>query len=251
MATTGVQSWGETIGRRAVDARAHSASVLAPGRRRRSDASMPVPQIAPPGHLDQHGLLVAVTPMLLCLVTALAVWLIGERASARRFTAVRLLAGVNLLGALCLQGLFLLPWGAAAAYTTALGGGFIRVGWLVTGTAFVLGLWSWWYWSPLRTGRGSASRWCLRVALALALPVLALPALVIAVLADDPRAPGRWCYVVAALAVLMTALAIVPGIPPSDRWHLSAYALLFAGGTVVGPWRWPVVAALAAGILSW
>ncbi len=251
MATTGVQSWGETIGRRAVGARVRAASVLAPSAGRQSDALMPVLQVAPPGHLDQHGLLVALTPVLLCLVTALAMWLIGERAPARRFSAARCLAAANLLGALVLQGLFLLPWGVAAAYGDALAGGFIRVGWLVTGTAMVLGLWSLWFWSPLRTGSGSAATWCLRVALALALPVLAVPALVIAVLADDPRASGRRCFVVAAFAVLTTALSLMPGIPPTDRWHIVAWAVLAACTTVVGPWRWPLVATGLAGMLSW
>ena len=216
---------------------------------------MPVPQVVPPGHLDQHGLLVALTPVLLCLVTALAMWLIGERAPAGRFAAAhsapRYLAAANLLGALVLQGLFLLPWGVAAAYSDALAGGFIRVGWLVTGTAMGLGLWSLWFWSPLRTGCGSSVGWCLRVALALALPVLAVPALVIAVLADDSRASGRRCFLVAAFAVLTTALSLWPGISPSDRWHISAYVVVAACATVVGPWRWPLVATLLAGVLSW
>lgn len=212
---------------------------------------MPVPQVAPPGHLDQHGLLVALTPVLLCLMTALAVWVIGERASARRFTPVRVLAAINLLGALVVQGLFLLPWGAAAAYHEALGGGLIRVGWLVTGTAFALGLWSLWLWSPLRTGSGSAARWCCRVALALALPVVALPALVIALLADDPRAPGGRCFPLAAAAVLATAVLLVPGMASDHGGLIMALVLLATAGTVVGRWQWPLAAALMAGMLSW
>ncbi len=212
---------------------------------------MPVPQVTPPGHLDQHGLLVALTPILLCLVTALAVWVLGERRSPRQRTTVGVLAGLNLLGALLLQGLFLLPWGAAAAYHDALGGGAIRVGWLVTGTAFLLGGWSLWFWSPLRTGSGSAARWCLRVALALSLPVLAVPALGIAVLADDARAAGRRCFPVAALAVVASALVLLPSMTPEHRWLLTAVTLMATYAAVVGPWRLPVAAALLAGVLSW
>ncbi len=212
---------------------------------------MPVPQISPPGFLDQHGVVVALTPVLLCLVTAAAVWFIGERASTRRLTAVRMLAAVSLLGALVLQGLFLLPWGAAAAYSEALGGGWIRVGWLVTGTAFVLGCWSLWFWSPLRRGvDGSAAVWCLRVALALALPVWSLPVLVIAVLADDRRASGERCFLVAALAVFITAV-LMPGMTPEHRWWSTAMVMFVAYWVVVGPWRLPLAAAMVAGVLSW
>lgn len=212
---------------------------------------MPVPQISPPGFLDQHGVLVALTPVLLCLVTALAGWIIGERAGSRRLTAVRFLAATSLFGALVLQGLFLLPWGAVAAYNEPLGGGLIRVGWLVTGTAFVLGWWSWWFWSPLRRGvDGSTAVWSLRVALALALPVVSLPVLVIAVLADDRRAPGERCFLVAALAVFITAV-LMPGMTPEHRWWSTAMVMFVAYWVVVGPWRLPLAAALVAGVLSW
>ena len=193
----------------------------------------------------------AMTPVLLCLMTALAVWIIGERAGTRRLTAVRLVASVSLLGALILQGLFLLPWGAAAAYTEALGGGFIRVGWLVTGTACILGWWSLWFWSPVRRGvESSAAAWCLRVALALALPVLSLPVLVIAVMADDRRASGERCFLVAALAVFITAV-LMPGMTPEHRWWSTAMVMFVAYWVVVGPWRLPLAAAMVAGVLSW
>ncbi|HEX3133038.1 MAG TPA: hypothetical protein VHX44_05575, partial [Planctomycetota bacterium] len=83
---------------------------------------MPVPRLTPPGHLDQHSLLVALTPVLLCLVMAGAARLIGERREPGGSRAVRVLAALNVVGALVLQALFLLPWGAAAAYTEPLAG---------------------------------------------------------------------------------------------------------------------------------
>ncbi|HEX3132458.1 MAG TPA: hypothetical protein VHX44_02615 [Planctomycetota bacterium] len=69
---------------------------------------MPVPQLTPPGHLDQHSLLIALTPVLLCLVIAGAARLIGNRKKPGSH-AVQMLAALNVVGALVLQALFLLP----------------------------------------------------------------------------------------------------------------------------------------------
>jgi len=214
-------------------------------------APMPVPQLTPPGYLDQHSLLVALTPVLLCLMTALALRVIGTRAGSGE-RAARILAAVNLLAALALQALFLLPWGPAAAYTEALAGGLVRVGWLETGSAFALGCWAAWYWRPWRTG-STAVRWCLRVALALALPVVALPALAIAAFADVRAAEGRRCWLASALAVMVSAVILaVPGLPPDARWWLHAAMLvgcvLLAGR---GPWGIPLALAALAALRFW
>lgn len=207
---------------------------------------MPVPQLPPPGHLDQHGLLVALTPVVLCLVAAVAVRLLGGRQAEARGT--RTLAGLNLAGALLLQALFLLPWGPAAAYTEPLAGGLVRVGWLETGSAFVLGCWAVWRWRPWHAGSSSA-RWCLRVALALALPVVALPLLVIPLAADVCAVPGRRCWLAGAFALLVTGvIAAVPGLPAACAWALHGAAMT-AGVVLVGrgPWALPLaIATLAA-----
>lgn len=210
---------------------------------------MPVPQLTPPGHLDQHSLLVALTPVLLCLVTALVVRMTGARPRGR---AVVALAAMNLTATLALQALFLLPWGPAAAYTEPLAGGLVRVGWIETGSAFALGCWAAWYWGPWRDG-SSATRWCLRVALGLALPVVALPAVAIAAFADVHAAEGRRCWLASVLAVLVTAVLLaVPDLPMSCRWWLHGVTLagcvLLAGR---GPWAIPLVIAAVAALRFW
>jgi hypothetical protein len=215
---------------------------------------MPVPQLTPPGHLDQHSLLVALTPVLLCLVTALVVRMIGARPGGR---AVVVLAALNLAAALALQALFLLPWGPAAAYTEPLAGGLVRVGWLETGSALALGGWAAWYWRPWRD-RSSASRWSLRVALGLALPVVALPVLAIAAFADVRAADvhaagGRRSWLASVLAVIVTGVLLtVPDLPSSCRWWLHGVTL--AGCVVLagrGPWAIPLAIAAVAGLRFW
>jgi hypothetical protein len=212
---------------------------------------MPVPQLTPPGHLDQHSLLVALTPILLCLVAALALRVIGSRPGSGD-RAVRILAAMNLVGALILQGLFLLPWGPAAAYTEPLAGGLVRVGWIETGSAFVLGSWAAWYWRPW-CDQSTAARWCLRVALALALPVVALPALAIAAFADVKAIDGRRSWLASVLAVLVTAVILaVPDLSSTCRWWLHGVTL--AGCVVLagrGPWGIPLAIAAIAGLSLW
>lgn len=210
---------------------------------------MLVPQLTPPGHLDQHSLLVALTPVLLCLVTALVVRMIGARPGGR---AVVVLAAMNLAAALVLQALFLLPWGPAAAYTEPLAGGLVRVGWVETGSAFALGCWAAWYWRPWRD-QSTASRWSLRVALALALPVVGLPVLAIAAFADVRAAEGRRYWLASVLAVIVTGVLLtVPELPSSCRWWLHGVTL--AGCVVLagrGPWTVPLVIAAVAGLRFW
>jgi hypothetical protein len=210
---------------------------------------MPVPQLTPPGHLDQHSLLVALTPVLLCLFTALALRLIAARPGGR---AALILALMNVGAALTVQALFLLPWGPAAAYTEPLAGGLVRVGWVDSGSALVLGCWAAWYWRPWQSG-STATRWSLRVALGLSLPVVALPVLAIAALADVPAASGRRCWLASVLAVIVTAVVLlVPELPASCRWWLHGVTL--AGCVVLagrGPWAIPLVIAAIAGMRFW
>jgi hypothetical protein len=213
---------------------------------------MPVPQLTPPGHLDQHSLLVALTPVLLCVVAAFALWLIGGRAGTVRRPLV-VLATLNVLGALGMQGLFLLPWGPAAAYTEPLAGGLVRVGWWATGTAFALGCWATWYWRPWKAGSpGHPAQWCLRVALALAVPVVAVPGLLIAALLDANSASGRRCWF--AGVIVLTASGVILGLPllaPECRWWLHALAL--TSGTLLaarGPWAVPMGLACVAAVAS-
>jgi hypothetical protein len=216
---------------------------------------MPVPQMTPPGALDQHGLLVALTPVLLCAVAALAAAVIGER-PGRSAYALRLLIALNLVGALLIQGLFLLPWGPAAAYTEPLAGGLVRVGWLPTTTAFALGLWSAWRWRPWGSGPGVGSLgWSLRTALGLSLPVVALPALAIAALADVREADARHHdggrrWLAAGLAIVASAVIVCPlGMPHQVRWLIASATLLVMARAASTAWRMPLLFAAAA--MAW
>lgn len=224
---------------------------------------MPVPQLTPPGHLDQHSLLVALTPVLLCLVMAGAARLIGERTGleSRGSRTVRVLAALNVAGALMLQALFLLPWGPAAAYTEPLAGGLVRVGWFETGAAFIMGCWATWYWRPWKPGVvGGSARWCLRIALALALPVVALPILVIPALADVRVAEtqaerGRLCWIAAVIAVIATAVILTwPGLPPDRIWSIHGGVFLVSVCVLLyGPWPWriPFIVAFIGTMRAW
>jgi hypothetical protein len=200
---------------------------------------MPV-QLVPPGQLDQHSLLVALTPMALCLASAWSAWIIGAAGRASRL----LITGA-LVGALVLQTLFLLPWGPAAAYTGPLAGGLVRVGWAASATATVLGWWSLWRW---RAAPGTTRS--MRTALVLALPVVGLPALLVAAAADTPTIPGRRAFLLGALALLLTVVvAVVP--MPGPRAVVVALSLTIGAVLIPGPWRAPLGWSAAAWLVPW
>lgn len=213
---------------------------------------MPVPQLAPPGFLDQHGLLVALTPALIACGAAAAAWLVGDRRERPGLTACRVLVAANLLGALAIAAAFLLPRGAAAAYDQPLAGGLMRVGWIPTGCAFLLGAWACWRFFPRvdpLTGRaGPTWAWPLRVAAALLLPALALPPLVFAAEGDaPPLADGRRRLlaraVVAGVATIGVVGGLFGGVPPQWCWFATAVSLLTAAIVGPGPWRIPLAVA--------
>jgi hypothetical protein len=146
---------------------------------------MPIQQISPPGMLDLHAVLVALTP------AALAVGAAGAVGVAGRGRLGRLMAWCALGGALAVQALFLLPSGAAAAFRLPLAHGLVRVGYAPSGCALLLGLWACWRWRPRSSPMPdaiSAPGWCLRVALALALPVAAVPVLLLGAERDGHQA---------------------------------------------------------------
>ncbi|HEX3132457.1 MAG TPA: hypothetical protein VHX44_02610 [Planctomycetota bacterium] len=95
----------------------------------------------------------------------------------------------------------------------------------------------------------------MRVALALALPVVILPILIIPALADVRAAEvqperGRICWVVSAIAVLATIVILTwPGLSPNRIWWLHCFqGSVFLGGALAvalvvgrGPWIVPVI----------
>jgi hypothetical protein len=213
---------------------------------------MPVPQLVPPGHLDQHGLLVALTPALLACGAAAAAWIVGDRRTQPGLTAARALVAVNLLGALGIAAAFLLPRGAAAAYDQPLAGGLLRVGWIPTGSACALGAWACWRFfprvDPLTGLAGRSWAWPLRVAAALLMPVLALPPLALAAEGDaPPLADGRQRLIARAVVVAAASAGVLggmlAGLAPQWCWFASAVSLLTSAVVSPGPWRVPMAVA--------
>jgi hypothetical protein len=206
--------------------------------------------------LDLHAVLVTLTPALLALGAAGAAAIAGEGRGAR------LIAWLGLAGALALQALFLLPHGAAAAFTQPLARGLVKVGYAQSGAAFLLGAWACWRWRPGRPAGGAAptAGWCLRTALALALPVAALPLLLLGAERDAnlsatdqlPPPGGRLLRLVIAVAgCLLIALALACGVSTLLIGAVGGTALVVASGTACGPWRVPLVLAGLALALPW
>lgn len=218
--------------------------------------AMPVPQLSPPGMLDLHAVLVTLTPALLALGAAGAAAIAGEGRGAR------LIAGLGLAGALALQALFLLPHGAAAAFTQPLAHGLVKVGYAQSGAALLLGGWACWRWRPGRRADGPTptTGWCLRTALALALPVAALPLLLLGAERDagkgaaDGAAPpmGRQPrLVIAGVGCLLIAIALGCGLSALAIGAVGGAALMLGSGTASGPWRVPLVLAGLALAMPW
>lgn len=187
---------------------------------------MPGPSLTPPGGLQHHIALVALTPALLVLGAAAGSAAVGGRGAS-------VLAGIGLVVPLVLQALFLLPDGLAAQTGGPHLGGAVRIGWAASSAALLLGAWAGWRWR-------AAPRpwaWPTRVSLALLLPVLLLPPLVLAAEPDAPPAGRRW-RIAAALALT----------PLAWWWPLAAMAAACAvAASAAGPWRPALlVAALAS-----
>jgi hypothetical protein len=206
--------------------------------------------------LDLHAVLVTLTPALLALGAAGAATISGEGRGAR------LIAWLGLSGALALQALFLLPHGAAAAFTQPLARGLVKVGYAQSGAALLLGAWACWRWRPGRSagGRAPTAGWCLRTALALALPVAALPMLLLGAEGDAGHSPvegapppgGRLLrLVIVAAGCLLIAIALGCGVSTLLIGAIGGAALVVASGTASGPWRVPLALAGLALALPW
>ena len=189
------------------------------------DAGMPGPALDPPGGLHQHLALVALTPALLAVGAAAA-------SAAVRGRGAYVLSAIALVPALLLQALFLVPDGIAAQAAGPHLGGLVRIGWVASASALLLGLWAAWHWrhsSPVWT-------WPLRVALAALLPVLLLPPLLLGIEPDSPCAGRRWRM--AGILVLTPLGCWWPA------WAMTVAAVVAASAP--GPWRAACVAAALA-----
>ncbi len=205
--------------------------------------------------LDLHAVLVTVTPALLALGAGGAAVVAGEGRGAR------VLAWLGLGVALALQALFLLPHGAAAAFTQPLAHGLVKVGYAQSGAALLLGAWACWRWRPVRGApTASTAGWCLRTALALALPVVALPMLLLGAEGDargdgpaDTSPPGGRALrlLVATVGCLLIAIALGCGVPSLVIGAVGGAALVVGSGIARGPWRVPLALAGLALALPW
>ncbi len=183
------------------------------------------PTLTPPGSIEHHVTLMALTPALLAVGAAIATRIIG-RGRLGRWCGWCMLAA-----ALSVQALFLLPNGAAASYPQPVGCGLVRIGWVPTGLALLFGLWALMRWHP-ESSRQRPWSWCARVALALALPVTQVPLLVIGCEADvSLRATRRRSW---RALVLVLATVAIPLVGPRVAM---ASGLAIAGLLLDGPWR--------------
>jgi hypothetical protein len=206
--------------------------------------------------LDLHAVLVTLTPAALSLGAGGAAVIAGEGRGAR------FIAWLGLAGALALQALFLLPHGAAAAFTQPLARGLVKVGYAQSGGALLLGAWACWRWRPgARAGApASTAGWCLRTALALAVPVAALPLLLLGTERDaglsaaERGAPpgGRLLRLAIAIAgCLLIAIALGGGVSTLLIGAVGGAALVAGSATACGPWRIPLLLAGLALALPW
>ena len=217
---------------------------------------MPVTQITPPGLLDQHSLLVALTPAAIVGAGAVAAAILDWAAPKAGKGITRWLALVNIFGAIIILALFLKPSGAAAAYTEPIGGGLVRIGLFPTGMSLALACYAMWRWNPwsIRFGQSySTWSWSARIALAMLLPVVTLPALAIASVLDqgpqndldDP--PHRWWPITILMLTTCGAILIqMSDIPRGCIWICAGVGLIAAGVMMSGPWRIAVIGAGAA-----
>lgn len=215
---------------------------------------MPAQQLVPPGHLDLHVVIVALTPPLLAAAAGIACGIAGGgRAS-------RVLGWVGMAVSFALLALFLAPQGVAKAYTQPLAHGLVRVGWWQVVAALAASGWTAWCWQPLAAGGRSPSGWGLRTMLAMVLSLCPMPLAILACEADLRRAtPGwlpkaRWRRIRGVAVVALGVIAwwlLATASPPS--WPTAPWTMAVACGvaaiTAAGPWRLPLVLAGAAALL--
>jgi len=211
-----------------------------------SNPPMPIPQVDPPGAFHLHVVLAAVTPGLLAIGTGLAARTIGAGRGAR------VVAAIGLAVAVAVQAAVLLPGGAAATVDEPLWHGVVRIGWVPSGLALVGALWAAWWrgaWRRPAIEPTADDRplppfwWCWSVAVALLLPVVLLPVVVLGcepLLTADAGGPSKR-LLRAGVATLATLLLPLIGAPIA----MAATALV-AALTLRGPWRWWLAAAAVA-----
>jgi hypothetical protein len=183
-----------------------------------------VTQVIPPGHLDQHATILALTPSLLALGTAMSVRLLSGQ------TGARAIAWIGLLVALAVQVAFLAPSGAAGMYNETLFHNLIRIGWAPALSATILGAWAFWRWRP--SAQTGFAMWPGRVALSFLLATTLVPGFLLACEPDEGGVDLRWRTLRIATVVLATAS--MPWLGPAI-----ATAIAFAAAAITsrGPWR--------------
>lgn len=178
--------------------------------------------MAAPGGLDQHYGIVAITPALLLVLTAMAVALVPPG------RGVRILLAVGIVPAIALQVLLLIPGGIAWRCRGEQVGGLVAVDPVAVVAGLVLAIAA----ALVRGGwaRGGPSAWCLRLGLALGLPLVMAPPLILVCEEDLGTRVGlralRW-----GCLVCLTAAAW--------WWPLGATAMawILVAATTGGRWR--------------
>jgi hypothetical protein len=209
---------------------------------------MPAEQITPPGLLYAHSLLVAVAPAAIAGAGALSAWIVEHGASTRWKEKIRYLVALNLMAALIILALFLKPDGPVAAYTDPLWTGIIRIGYVQTGLALLLALWATWRWQPWNNQHTSSWAWSARVGLAMLLPMVAIPLLVLAIIYgerdmnNEKIIQRRWLpSLIIVLGSSLSALLLVSDSPLIYAWICAGITLASGGVLVCGRWKIPLI----------
>ncbi len=207
---------------------------------------MPAVQLTPPGHLELHVVVVALTPASLLLVCGACGSLIGNGRFAR------LLAWTGMAAAIAIEVLFLLPHGLAAAFTFPIGHGWMRVGTWQVVLSLASGIAGWLRWRPQLPERGCWG-WGWRAGASLAMPLCLLPLLGLVAGCDAPISPvgpgrplaRRWRVLLGLCATVVVACTLA--VDDGDRWLPRVAACLgFALISVLASDAWRVVLVLAA-----
>lgn len=207
------------------------------------------PQALPPGHLEWHAALVALSPAVLAGLGTGCAACFGSGPRAR-------LAGLLLvLLALVLEASFLLPGGLAAASSFVLGRGWVRLGTGQVATSLAAGCWIAVARRPAPGAGRSLAAWGGWIGLALALPLTVCPLLVVMPVWRAPPSGARPWRRLLAVAVLVAATGLAAWLRHPDQpdpWgpRLAAVAgCLIALPAVDGRWRPALLLALLALLL--
>jgi len=186
-----------------------------------------------PGGMEHHYGVVVATPVLLAWATAFAVLCLG------RGKAGRVMAAVGMVPVFAVQTMLLAPDGIAWRCRGLHVVGTVFVDPVTIAAALVLGVLLAARGDPWRNRDRHPAQWCLHIGLALALPTIAIPLVILLCEADLPK-PVAYRPLRIGLGILITIAAF--------SWPIPALAtmLTLVVATTPGIWRWSCLVAVLA-----